>query len=116
MMPDPKISDVHLDDNPETLTAALQKWGGLASFLLVLGFIVAPLIYFTGNLRASLGPFSYDLADFLSGPVWAACLVTAVIAVRETIARRAQRRMSLALMTAALAAGAMVLVAFIRFV
>lgn len=92
----------------------LQKWGGLASFLLVVGFIVAPLIYLTGDLRHALGPFSYSLADFLYGPVWAASLVTAVYALRERIGEGASRRMSLALLAAVLAAGAMVLVACIR--
>ena len=78
----------------------LQKWGGFASFLLVVAFIVAPLIY--------------SLADFLYGPVWAASLVTAVYALHERIGEGASRRMSLALLAAVLAAGAMVLVACIR--
>jgi hypothetical protein len=104
------------DNNLETAssTRPMQKWGGLASFLLVTGFIVAPFIYLVGNLRQALGPFSYALADFLYGPLWAASLVTAVSALRERIGRRAQRRMSLALLAAVLAAGAMVLVACIR--
>jgi len=92
----------------------LQKWGGLASFLLVVAFIVAPLIYLTGDLRDALGPSTYALADFLYGPVWAASLVTAVFALRERIGERASSRMSLALLAAVLAAGAMVLVACIR--
>jgi hypothetical protein len=92
----------------------MQKWGGLASFLLAAAFIVAPLIYLTGNLRDPTGPFTYALADFLYGPVWAASLVTAVFALRERIGERAPRRMTLALMVAVLAAGAMVLVASIR--
>jgi hypothetical protein len=92
----------------------MQKWGGLASILLVVAFIVAPLIYLTGNLRDAFGPSTYALADFLYGPVWAASLVTAVIALRERIGERASPRMSLALLAAVLAAGAMVLVACIR--
>lgn len=92
----------------------VQKWGGLASFLLAAAFIVAPLIYLVGNLREPLGPLSYDLADFLYGPVWAACLITAVFALRAEIGERAPRRMSLALLAALLAAGMMVLVTCIR--
>ena len=93
---------------------AVQKWGALASFLLVVAFIVAPSIYLFGNLRDAIGLFTYDLADFLYGPVWAASLVTAVFALREHIGERAPRRMSLSLLAAALAAGAMVFVACIR--
>jgi hypothetical protein len=92
----------------------MQKWGGIASFLLVLGFLVAPLIYLIGNLRARFGPFGYDLADLFYGPVFAASLVTAFFALRERIGGHAPRRMSLALLAAVLAAGAMVLVACIR--
>ena len=92
----------------------VQKWGALASFLLPAGFLVAPLIYLVGDLRSSLGPLGYSLADFLYGPLWAACFVTAFFALREHIGERAPRRMALALIAAALAAGAMVLVACIR--
>jgi hypothetical protein len=92
----------------------MQKWGGLASFLLVLAFIVAPWIYLTGNLRDAFGAVTYDLADLLYGPVFAASLVTAFLALREHIGERAPRRMSLALLAAVLAAGAMVFVACIR--
>jgi hypothetical protein len=92
----------------------IQKWGGLASFLLVVAFIVAPLIYLVGDLREAFGPFTYAVADFLYGPVWAASLVVAVFALRERIGERAPRRMTLALLAAALAAGAMVAVACIR--
>jgi hypothetical protein len=72
------------------------------------------LIYLTGNLRDAFGPLSYDVADFLSGPVWAASMVSIVFMLRERIGERAPRRMSLALLAAALAAAAMVLVACIR--
>jgi len=93
---------------------AAMKWGGLASFLLAVTFIIAPLIYFTGNLRDAMGPLSYDLADFLYGPVWAASLVTAVFTLRERMGEYAPRQMSLALLAAVLAAGATVAVACIR--
>jgi hypothetical protein len=86
----------------------------ISSILLAVAFIVAPFIYLVGNLRDALGPLSYDLADFLSGPVWAASLVTLVFTLRERIGRHAPRRMSLALLATSLAAGAMVLVACIR--
>ncbi len=92
----------------------IQKWGALASFLLPLGFIVAPLIYLVGDLRNPLGPLGYTLADFLYGPLWAASLVTALFALRERIAEQAPHRMSLMLLAVALAGGAMVLVACIR--
>ena len=86
----------------------------ISAILLAVAFIVAPLIYFTGNLRDAFGPLSYDVADFLYGPVWATGLVTMVFVLRERIGERAPRRMSLALLAAVLAAGTMVLVACIR--
>jgi hypothetical protein len=86
----------------------------LSSILLAIAFIVAPLIYLVGNLRDAMGPFAYAVADFLYGPVWAASLVALVFAVREQIGERAPRRMSLALLATALAAGAMIAVACIR--
>ena len=92
----------------------IQKWGGLASILLGVAFIVAPLIYLVGNLRDAMGAFAYSVADLLYGPVWAASLITMVFALRERIGERAPRRMSLALLAAALAAATMVLVACIR--
>ena len=94
--------------------SAAMKWGGLASFLLAVAFIVAPLIYLMGNLRDAMGPLAYALADFLYGPVWAASLVTAVFALRERMGEYAPRRMNLALLATLLAAGAMVTVACIR--
>ena len=90
-------------------TAAL-----ISSILLAVAFIVAPLIYFTGNLRDALGPLSYDVADFLYGPVWAASMVSIVFMLREHIGKQAPRRMSLALLAAVLAAGITVAVAMIR--
>lgn len=92
----------------------IQKWGALASLFLPAGFLVAPLIYLVGDLRNPLGPFGYTLADFLYGPLWAACIIIAIFALRERIGEHAGRRMSLALLAAALAGGAMVLVACIR--
>jgi hypothetical protein len=86
----------------------------ISSILLAVAFIVAPLIYLVGNLRDAMGPFAYAVADFLYGPVWAASLVALVFTLRERIGERAPRRMSLALMAAILAAGAMIAVACIR--
>jgi hypothetical protein len=86
----------------------------LSAILLAVAFLVAPLIYLVGNLRDTMGPFSYDLADFLYGPVWAASLVTIVFVLRERIAAYAPRRMSMALAAAILAAAFMVVVACIR--
>ena len=74
----------------------------ISSILLTVAFIVAPGIYLFGNLRDAMGPFSYAVADFLYGPVWAASLVTMVFALRERMVERAPRRMSLALMAAVL--------------
>lgn len=113
-MPDETIFEVRTDANARASARTMQKLGGLASFLLAVAFIVAPLIYLVGNLREPFGPFAYDLADFLYGPLWAASLVTVVFALRERIGTRASRRMSLALLAAVLAAGAMVAVACIR--
>jgi len=86
----------------------------ISSILLAVALIVAPLIYLVGNLRDAMGPFAYAVADFLYGPVWAASLVTLVFTLRERIGERAPRRMSLALLAALLAAGAMIAVACIR--
>ncbi len=86
----------------------------ISSILLAVAFIVAPMIYLVGNLRDAMGPFAYAVADFLYGPVWAASLVALVFMLRERIGERAPRRMSLALMAAVLAAGAMIAVACIR--
>src|SRR5215510_12166263 len=85
----------------------------ISTILLAVAFIVAPLIYFTGNLREAFGPLSYDVADFLYGPVWAASMVSIVFMLREHIGERAPRRMSLALLAAVLAGGITVAVAFI---
>ncbi len=92
----------------------INKWGGLASFLLAVAFVVAPLIYLTGNLRDATGVFAYDLADFLYGPIVSASLVTVTYVLRERIGERAFRRMDLALLAAVLSAVGMAAVAFIR--
>ena len=96
-------------------TLAIPRSAALiSSILLAVAFIVAPLIYLVGNLRDAMGPFAYAVADFLYGPVWAASLVALVCMLRERIGERAPRRMSLALLAAVLAAGAMIAVACIR--
>jgi hypothetical protein len=102
------------DANARSSAATLQKWGGLASFLLAVTFIVPELIYLTGNLEEANGPLVYALADFLYGPVRAACLVTAVYALREHIGERAPRQMSLALLVAVLSAAMFVTAALFR--
>lgn len=94
--------------------AAIQRWGGLAAGLMAVASIVPHWIYLTGDLRAAGGPLAYALADFLYGPLWAASLVAVVFALRERIGEQAPRRMSLALLAALVAAGAMVAVACIR--
>lgn len=99
---------------PANPGSTAMKWGGLASFLLAVASIIAPTIYLFGNLRDAMGPFSYALADFLYGPVWAASLITAVFILRERMGDYAPHRMNLALLATLLAAGAMVTVACIR--
>jgi hypothetical protein len=103
------------EGDPMKNTFVIPRSAALFSaILLAVTFIVAPLIYLTGNLRDAFGPLSYDVADFLYGPVWAASLVSVVFILRERIGERAPRRMSLALLAAVLAAGIMVVVACIR--
>lgn len=101
-------------ESAEDSAAVLQKCGGLASFLLVAALIVPPWIYLTGDLRAAAGPLVYGLADLLSGPVRAACLVVALAALRERIGERAPRRMALVLPAALAGAAMLVGVACIR--
>lgn len=93
---------------------AINKWGGLASFLLAVSFFIAPLIYLTGNLRNIIGAFSYNLADFLYGPILSASLILVTYVLRERIGENASRRMDLALLAAVLSAIGMAAVAFIR--
>jgi len=95
-------------------TAIPRSTALISSILLAVAFIVAPAIYLFGNLRDTFGPFTYNLADFLYGPVWAASLVALFFTLRERIGERAPRRMSLALLAAVLAAAAMIDVACIR--
>ena len=92
----------------------ISKWGGVASFLLAVSFVIAPAIYLAGNLRDAFGAFTYDLADFLYGPVVSASLITVVYVLRERIGESAFRRMDLALLAAVLSAVGMAAVAFIR--
>jgi hypothetical protein len=113
-MPDNTVISAHGEANARTSAVAMRKWGGVASFLLAVTFFVAPLIYLVGDLQNRIGPYAYDLADFLYGPVWGASLVTAVFALRERIGERASRRMTLSLLAAVLSAGAIVSVACIR--
>ena len=89
-------------------TVAIPRSAALiSSILLAVAFIVAPTIYLVGNLRDAV-------ADFLYGPVWAASLIALVFILRERIGESAPRRMSLELLAAVLAAGAMIAVACIR--
>lgn len=92
----------------------IQRWGGLACLSMVAAMAVSSWIYLTGNLRDLFGSLSYSLADVLAGPVWAASLVAALVALREHFGERAPRRMSLALLAAFAAAAAFVGVAGIR--
>lgn len=101
-------------DMDASTSRKIQRWGGFASFLLAASFIIAPLIYLTGNLRDALGPLSYDLADFMFGPLWAASLVISILSLRQRLGDHAPRRMSLSLKSAILSAGLMVVVACIR--
>jgi hypothetical protein len=93
---------------------APSKWGGIASFVLAVAWIIPALIYLMGDLRATLGPLAYGVADFLYGPVWAVCLLTAFWALRAQIGSAASQRMSLATSTTWLAVAVMVCVACIR--
>jgi hypothetical protein len=113
-MEDKSMVKDHPDTDVRPSTMTIQKWGGLASFLMVIAIITAHWFYLTGNLGDPLGPFTYTLADFLYGVVWAASLVTAVYALRERIGERAPRLMTLALLLAIAAACAFVTVASIR--
>jgi hypothetical protein len=61
-----------------------------------------------------MGPFAYDLADFLYGPVWAASLISLVFILRERIGERATHRMSLAMLATVLAGATMIAIACIR--
>ena len=92
----------------------LSKWGGTASFVLAVAYIIPSLVYLMGDLRATFGPLAYSVADFLYGPAWAVCLVAAFWALRARIASGAPQRMSWATAATWMAAAAMVVVACIR--
>jgi hypothetical protein len=98
----------------KTSAMKIQKWGGIASFLMAVAYIVPGLIYLTGDLRHALGPLAYDLADFLYGPVWAASLVMVFFALKQRMGELAPRRMSVAFLVSVAAAGAFIAVACIR--
>jgi hypothetical protein len=97
-----------------TSDVTVQKWGGLASFLLAVAFFLPEWIYLTGNLQEANGPITYALADLLYGPVKAACLVLVVYALRERIGAQAPRQMSPALLVTALSALMFVTAALLR--
>jgi hypothetical protein len=101
-------------DHPSNSAMTIQKWGGLASFILAVAFIVPESIYLVGNLREPNGPLAYAQADFLYGPVKAACLVTVVYALRARIGDRAPRRISPALLATSLSALMFVTAALLR--
>ena len=92
----------------------VNKWGGLASFLISISLIIAPLIYLTGNLGDASGVIVYGLADFLYGPILSASLVFVIYVIRELIGENASRRMDLALIAAVISAAGMAAVAFMR--
>jgi hypothetical protein len=92
----------------------LSKWGGTASFVLAVAYIIPSLVYLMGDLRSALGPLAYGAADFLYGPVWAVSLVTTFWALRAQVGSGTPQRMSLATSATLFAAAAMVVVACIR--
>jgi hypothetical protein len=113
-MSDSTTFKVSPDANAKSSDATIQKWGGLASFLLAIAFLVPEFIYLTGKLEAANGPLIYALADFLYGPLRAACLVTAVYVLTERIGERAPRLISLARLAVALSAAMFVAAALFR--
>jgi hypothetical protein len=113
-MPENSFFPDHTEADSKTSSTNILKWGGFASLVMAVSFIVPFLIYLMGDLRDAMGPFAYSFADFLYGPVWAASLVTSVLALRERIGELAPRRVNLALFGALAAAFAFVAVACIR--
>ena len=99
---------------PKRKHSAIQKWGGIASFLIVLSFVPASWFYLTGKINDPIGRLAYDLADFLFGPVMSTSLIAVVYVLRELIGKRAFRRMDLALLAVVISATGMAAVAFIR--
>lgn len=104
----------HSNTDQGTLVVKIQRWGGLASFIMVVALVAAHMIYLSGDLRDAWGSLSYTLADLLYGPVFGASLVMVVYALRERVGDRAPRLMTLALLMALAAACAFVAVASIR--
>jgi hypothetical protein len=99
---------------PQKNIFSLQKWGAAASFMMALAMPAALWVYLTGNLQQPFGPLLYALADLLYGPVWGACLIIAVLALRDRLRESAPRRMDVALLAAFAAACAFVAVAAMR--
>jgi hypothetical protein len=94
--------------------ATPQRWGAIASLLIVVALIVASGIYLTGDINTVLGVIGYSVADLLFGPVLGASLVSVIAALRERFGQHAPIRMSYANTAAILAAGAFVVMACIR--
>lgn len=101
-------------DEPKPGDAKRLMWGGIFSLVAAAALAGSSWIYLTGNLGDPLGPFTYSLADLLSGSVWAAGLVIAVTALKERIGQAAPRRMNLAMLLSVAAACGFVAVACIR--
>ncbi|HRE28786.1 MAG TPA: hypothetical protein PK954_19235 [Anaerolineales bacterium] len=91
-----------------------SKWGGIASLVLIAAYIAPAFIYLTGDLRSALGPWTYNVADFLYGPIAAASLIVSFSAIRSRIGGNASQRLSWATSAAWVAAAAWVGVACLR--
>jgi hypothetical protein len=79
--------------------------------MLAATFLGGTVLYFPGLLKDMRG---YYVADAFLGPLWAPGLIAVVFVLREQIGERAPRRMTLALIGAALAGLMMVTAAVIR--
>ena len=55
-MPEDTVFTDPTDANAMALARTTQRWGGLASFLLAVTFIVPPLIYLVGDLQRQPRP------------------------------------------------------------
>ena len=106
--------EAHNSVDAERSARSLQKAGAIASLLMAVSLPVAAWIYLTGDINSAVGVFGYSVADLLFGPVFGASLVTVIAALRERMRADAPRRMQMAQLAAALAAGAFVLMACIR--
>lgn len=113
-MPDNPMFKVRPEATAGPSTGTIRIWGGGAAFLLPVALIVPEWLYLTGNLDEAIGPLAYALADFLYGPVKAACLVLIVYALQEYIGERAPRLLSLGRLAAVLAVGLFVTAALLR--